>query len=118
LLAGSPKKPTTEKGGGKKPTEKKVVKKQPEEDDGLKPAAKGYEAILKAIAAEGGEKTRTAQLGFGQDPFEDTLPEGGLLIGLEVGQGMWPGPEQAPRRWRVIQSVRPIYRTAKRRILG
>jgi hypothetical protein len=56
--------------------------------------------------------TRTEILGFpAGDDYEDQAPEGGLLIGFELGLGKWGKDD-------IVNSVQPIFRTAKGEVRG
>ncbi len=65
---------------------------------------------VAALAAK--RLTPTEIFGFpAGDNYEDVAPDGGLLIGFDVGMGKWGNGD-------IVNSVRPIFRTAKGEVRG
>ena len=73
------------------------------------PASTPSAATDKALA--GTQPSRVIGGGFGRDPYTDSAPAGGLLVGLEVGVGKFANVD-------VIQSIRAVFRVGKKESLG
>ncbi|MBN9121575.1 MAG: hypothetical protein J0I06_20910, partial [Planctomycetes bacterium] len=71
----------------------------------------GFGVLLKGQEGFGVKKEPTVIAGGNNPLFKDVAPEGGLLIGLELGLGKFGRDD-------VIQAGRPIYRVGNKEQLG